>query len=278
MSHAACYNICMITAVDVGGTKTLVAQFGDDGLPVNEVRFLTPPNAADFIKMLLAHLDEVNPNQAITIGVPGIVDEAGILLRCGNLSWKNLALKQLLQERYNIPAYVENDAKLAALAEINQLAKTPRLGLYLTVSTGIGGGLVIDGRLHPAFRNNEPGHMQLQFEGTWQQWQHFASGSALVRHFGKEVHEFERQKEWKDVAERLSRGLLTLIPTLQPEVIIFGGSVGNYFEHYNDFLLERLQRLTPYTVIPRLRKAHHPNEAVLYGCYRHASTNLQQTA
>ncbi|HSW81806.1 MAG TPA: ROK family protein [Candidatus Saccharimonas sp.] len=268
----------MITAVDVGGTKTLVAQFGDDGLPANEVRFLTPPTAAGFIQLLLAHLDELAPTKAIAIGVPGIVDENGVLLRCGNLNWKNVALKQLLQERYNVPTYVENDAKLAALAEVNQLKTVPRLGLYLTVSTGIGGGLIVDGKLHPAFRNNEPGHMQLQFEGTWQQWQHFASGSAFVQHFGKQVHEFERQKEWKDVAERLSRGLLTLIPTLQPEVIIFGGSVGNYFEHYNDFVLEKLQRLAPYTVIPRLIKAHHPNEAVLYGCYRHANTYSRRVA
>jgi len=266
----------MITAVDVGGTKTLVAQFGDDGLPVNEVRFLTPHNPAEFIKLLNSHLDEANPKTAIAVGVPGIVDEAGVLLRCGNLDWKNLALKQLLEDRYKIPAYIENDAKMAALAEINQLPIVPRLGLYLTVSTGIGGGLIVNGQLHPAFRNNEPGHMQLQYEGVWQQWQHFASGSALMHHFGKEVHEFERQTEWKDVAERLSRGLFAIIPTLQPDIIVFGGSVGNYFEHYSDFLLERLQRLAPYIVIPELFKAHHPNEAVLYGCYRHASTAIAQ--
>lgn len=263
----------MITAVDVGATKTLVAQFSEDGLPLSEVRFLTPANSIEFVKLLTAHLDELPDITCIVMGVPGIVDDKGVLLRCGNLTWKNVALKQLLEIRFKVPAYIENDAKLAGLAEVNQLQTIPRLGFYLTVSTGIGGGVIIDGKLLPAFRNSEPGHMRLQFEGQWQQWQHFASGSALVHHFGKEVHEFTRETEWQDVAERVSRGLFTLIPTLQPDVIIFGGSVGNYFEHFSDFLGQRLLALQPFISIPSLVKARHPTEAVLYGCYYYATTH-----
>jgi predicted NBD/HSP70 family sugar kinase len=264
----------MITAVDVGATKVLVAQFGAHGRPVGTTRFLTPPKPHDFLKQLYEHLDALDDIDCIVIGVPGIVDDSGVLLRCSNLPWKHMAVKQLLTQRYNVPVYVENDAKLAALSEITHLSPRPHLGLYLTVSTGIGGGIILDGKLLPAFRNGEPGHIRLHFNGEWQQWQQFASGRALTAHFGKEAHDFTRETEWRDVADRLSRGLMTIIPTLQPEVIVFGGGVGNFFEHFDDLLEDKLKALTPYIDLPKLRKAHHANEAVLYGCYRYATTHI----
>lgn len=264
----------MITAVDVGATKVLVAQFSAAGRPVGTERFPTPPKAHDFLTLLYERLDALDDIDCIVMGVPGIVDADGVLLRCGNLSWKNVALKQLLEQRYNVPVHIENDAKMAALAEITSLDPVPHLGMYITVSTGIGGGIIMDGTIPPALRNSEPGHMWLHYGGEWQKWQHFASGTALVAHFGKEAHDFTRETEWAEVAERLSRGLFALVPTLQPEVIVFGGGVGNYFEHFDDLLEEKLKVLSPYTHIPKLRKARHANEAVLYGCYHYAITQL----
>jgi predicted NBD/HSP70 family sugar kinase len=264
----------MITAVDVGATKVLVAQFGADGTPLHVARFLTPPKPHDFLQELYSHLDALEEISSIVIGVPGIVDDNGVLLRCGNLPWRHVAVKKLLEDRYGVATHVENDAKLAALSEINRLSPVPRIGFYLTVSTGLGGGVIIDGLIPPALRNSEPGHMLLQFDGEWQSWQQFASGRSLVKHFGKEAHDFTREAEWRDVADRLSRGLFALIPTLQPEVIVFGGGVGNFFEHFDDLLEEKLKALGPYITVPRLRKAHQPNEAVLHGCYHYAITQL----
>lgn len=270
----SCKITTMITAVDVGATKVLVAQFSATGRPVGTARFPTPPKAHDFLTLLFEHLDELDDIDSIVVGVPGIVNADGALLRCGNLNWKNVAIKQLLQERYNVPVHIENDAKMAALAEVTSLPAVPHLGVYITVSTGIGAGIIIDGAIPPSLRNSEPGHMLLNYAGEWQKWQHFASGTALVRHFGKEAHDFTRETEWEEVAERLSRGLFTLIPTLQPEIIIFGGGVGNYFEYFDDLLEEKLKVLEPYTNVPKLRKARHANEAVLYGCYHYAITQL----
>jgi len=264
----------MITAVDVGATKVLVAQFGDDGRLRDMARFATPTDQQQFVQELHEHLAVFSGIGSIVIGLPGIIDDNGVLLRCGNLPWRNLAIKTLLTAKYGVPVYVENDAKLAALAEVNELPQIPKIGLYLTVSTGIGAGVIIDGKLLPAFRNSEPGHMKLYFHNEWQAWQQFSSGKALVKHFGKEAHNFTRETEWQEVADRLSRGLLSLIPTLQPEVIIFGGSVGGFFEHFDDLLEQKLAILQPYTTLPRMMKAHHPNEAVLYGCYRYATTTL----
>jgi predicted NBD/HSP70 family sugar kinase len=264
----------MITAVDVGATKVLVAQFGASGRPMGTTRFPTPQKAHDFLEQLFEHLDNLDDISTVVMGVPGIVNTDGVLVRCGNLPWKNVAIKQLLQQRYNVPVHIENDAKLAALAEITSLPTVPHLGVYITVSTGIGGGIIINGAIPPSLRNSEPGHMRLNYAGEWLKWQEFASGTALVKHFGKEAHDFTRETEWAEVAERLSRGLCALIPTLQPDVIVFGGGVGNYFEHFDDLLEEKLAVLEPYTKIPKLRKARHANEAVLYGCHHYAITQL----
>jgi predicted NBD/HSP70 family sugar kinase len=268
----------MITAVDVGATKVLVAQFGPDGTPHGEVRFPTPKDAQEFLVQLHEQLQGFSAISSIVVGVPGVVDENGVVLRCSNLPWQHLALRQLLEAHYGVQVYIENDAKLAGLAEVHNLAPMPRLGLYLTVSTGIGDGIILDGKIHPAFRNSEPGHIHLQFNGEWQQWQQFASGSALNKYFGKQAHEFTRETEWYEVADRLSRGLFTMIPTLQPDVIIFGGGVGRFFEHFDDYLIEKLKPLEPFISIPKMIKAHHPNEAVLYGCYYYATHQLTATA
>lgn len=267
----------MITAVDVGATKVLVAQFGPDGTPRNESRFPTPKDAQEFLQQLHEHLGAFSHLGTIAVGVPGVVDDNGVVIRCSNLPWQRFALKQLLEAHYSVPTYIENDAKLAGLAEVHSLSPIPQLGLYLTVSTGIGDGIILDGHIHPAFRTSEPGHIRLQFNGEWQQWQQFASGSALMAHFGKQAHEFSREAEWQEVAERISRGLLTLIPTLQPDVIIFGGGVGMFFEHFDDFLRDKLRGLEPFITIPKMVKARHPDEAVLYGCYYYA-THQSSTA
>jgi predicted NBD/HSP70 family sugar kinase len=264
----------MITAVDVGATKTLVAQF-DKGLrPIGQSRFETPHSTDEFLRQLTDHLAAYDTIESLTIGVPGIINEEGVVLRCSNLPWKFFALGHHLSNHYNVPVYIQNDAKLAALAEVNHLPTLPHLGLYLTVSTGIGSGIIIDGKLLPAFYNGEAGHMRIYFEGKWQQWQKFASGSALVKHFGKRAEDFTREFEWREVADRLGRGLNCLIPTLMPEVIIFGGGVGNYFEHFDEELYNKISVLEPYIDLPKLIKAHRPNEAVLFGCYYYATHRL----
>lgn len=264
----------MITAVDVGATKILVAQFDSDGKPHDMVRFPTPPKVDDFLALLHEQFMSFKTLDRIVVGIPGIVSSDGVILRCSNLPWQHIAMKDLLEERYKVPVGIENDAKLAGLAEVHKISPLPQLGVYITVSTGIGNSIIIDGRLDPALRLSEAGHMRLQFNGEWQAWEKFASGSALVKHFGKQAHEFSHETEWREVADRLSRGLFALIPTLQPDIIIFGGGVGAYFEHFDDLLLKNLEPLTPYITLPKLVKAQHPHEAVLYGCYHYATHQI----
>jgi predicted NBD/HSP70 family sugar kinase len=266
----------MITAVDVGATKTLVAQFDDAMQLSHESRFPTPEEADAFMAELLRSIDKLPNTSVISVAIPGIVLD-GKIVSCPNLPlWKDLPIQKQLQEKYKCPIFIENDANLAGLAEINALSPLPQVGLYITVSTGIGTGLIVEGRLTPTNARVEAGHMVFWSDGQWQEWEDFASGRALAKHFGKKASDLNRAEEWQVVAEKVSVGLCAIIPALRPEVVVFGGGVGAHLQKFVQ-PLERLleQRLvnSKFHFIPKIAPAQHPNEAVLYGCYYYAVHN-----
>lgn len=269
----------MITAVDIGATKTLIAQFDADMNLGSKIRFPTAQDPVTFLTDLQNQLNQFKNISILSVGIPGIAVN-GIAVECPNLpAWHNVRLKEELQKIYNCPVHIENDANLAALAEINILEPIPKLGLYLTVSTGIGSGLIANGVLIPSMSHTELGHMVLLNDGVWQEWQQFASGSALKAHFNKLASELDKPEDWQWVAEKIGAGLCALIPAILPDVIVFGGGVGNHFEQFakplEALLAKRLSNPKP-PVETRLVMASHPNEAVLYGCYYYA-THQQTT-
>jgi len=264
----------MIIAVDIGGTKTLVASFHGERSVANEERFPTPPLEQDFLKQLRSVLDRFDAEhaQAICIGVPGIIEDDGTILRCSNLPWKNFELQLLLSEHYDCPIYINNDAKLAGLAETHSLEAIPRLALYVTVSTGIGTGIVTHGKLDNAFAHSEGGYMILQTPDGFLPWEKFASGRAIRDHFGKLAADIDDPADWREIVERLALGFEALIPLLQPEVIVIGGSIGTHFAQYGHLLTEVLRhRIPSYIDMPHIVQAQHPEEAVVYGCYYYAT-------
>lgn len=262
----------MITAVDIGATKTLIAQFGDDGQPKNPVKFPTAPNKDEFITELFRQLEAFAPITTLSVGVPGVIEGDGVINSTTNLVWVNWPLKKLLQEKFDCPVYIQNDAHMAAIGEINSIDPLPHRGLYLTVSTGIGGGLVVDGKLPTPVSPTEFGTMVFEFEGKMDIWEHFASGKALFKHFGKKAQDLTEPEEWQWLAERLSVGLLLLIPQFEPDVVVFGGGVGRYLEKFRSPLEAILAKRPVYSTNQvKLLAAKHPEEAVIYGCYYYAT-------
>lgn len=96
----------------------------------------------------------------------------------------------------------------------------------------------------------------------------FASGRAIVRDYKKFARDIKSKRAWRQIAGRMSRGFLAVVPIVQPDVIIIGGSVSTYFERYGEFLSEILtDHLPPHIHCQRLFRPKHPEEAVVYGCY-----------
>ncbi len=260
----------MIIAIDTGGTKTLIERFDEAGNKTFIDKFPTPLATDEYIAQTVAAIPRTAPIDAIVVAMPGIIED-GVVVHMGNLPWRDFDVKRALEAHFpDTPLYVENDANLGGLGEVRMRADAPSRCLYLTVSTGIGGGFIVDHHIDPFLAATEVGHMKLAYAGTLQRWEHFASGKAIKTEWGKLASEIDSEAEWQSVAERVSKGLLVLLPTLRPEVVIIGGGVGTHFAKFSQYLQEILaQNLEPIYVCPVVG-AEHPEEAVIYGCYYYA--------
>ena len=264
----------MIVAVDTGGTKTLIAGYTEAGKITTEYKFPTPQKTSDYIEQLKYHLDILFGGRdvdAIVIGIPGTVKD-GVAVWCNNLKWKNFNVAGALKGVLNgAPLYVDNDANLAGLAETRQLKPMPASSLYVTISTGIGSGIITDGKIDPALRYSEAGRALIEYDGMVREWESFASGKAIYKTYGKYAHDIHNKRTWHQIADRISRGFLAVIPILQPDCIIIGGSIGTYFDQYSHDLKAMLrEKLPDHINLPKFIQASHPEQAVIYGCYYYA--------
>ncbi|HET9850230.1 MAG TPA: ROK family protein [Candidatus Saccharimonadales bacterium] len=263
----------MDLAIDIGGTKTLIAVFDGSGRKIAEYKFPTSKNYEQFTKELDAALSANFANyqiKAVCCAAPGELDRSrGIGVVFGNLPWKNVPLKQDLQKLFpGAAVFIENDAKLAGLSEAVLLQKKYKKVLYLTISTGIGDGIIIDDKIDPDFTDSEPGQMVLEYNGQLQKWEDFASGRALVKRYGKKASEIDDPVIWEAYAKGIARGLNELLAILQPDVVVIGGGVGTHFDKFSSYLLAELAKMENDMVkTPPIIKAQRPEEAVIYGCY-----------
>lgn len=169
---------------------------------------------------------------------------------------------------------IENDANLAALSEAMLVKKDYHKVLYVTVSTGIGAGVIVDQKISRDLRGIEAGNMFLSFEGSLQRWETFASGKAIFTKYGQYAREINDRQTWREIVANLGLGLLPLEAIVQPDVIIIGGGIGEHFTKYGHFLNEYLQNYSsPDVPARRVVQAQHPEYAVIFGCFDLCRTN-----
>lgn len=263
----------MYLAIDIGGTKTLVAMFDAQGVLLEKYKFATDKTYSGFLDQLKAVLLEKFTGRHLAgcvCAVPGQIDhERGLALHEGNLAWTDAApIKQDIEKiLVRTPVFVENDAKVAGLGEAVAHDQYHTV-LYLTVSTGIGAGVISGGKIAPVLASSEPGQMLLEFDGKIDKWENFASGRALVKAYGKPASEIDDPTIWREFSRRLARGIIELVAIIQPDAIIIGGGVGSHFEKFKLPLQAELAKLENDMVkVPPIIKAKRPEEAVIYGCY-----------
>ena len=260
----------MILGIDIGGTKTLVAIFSDKGIVMSEKRLITPKKYNDFIKELTPFItsDKYTFNKAV-IAAPGkVIRPVGDVEAFGNLVWKNVHLAKDIQKIIHCPVEVENDANLAGLSEAHLLTKMPHRVLYVTISTGIGTGIITDGAIDPDFVDSEGGQMLFEHDNKLISWEDFASGKAIVEKYGKKASEINDPKIWEEISKWFAIGLVNLTSVLDPDIIIIGGGVGTHFKKYESMLKKHIKQLTPPVVdIVPIVEAKDPENAVINGCY-----------
>jgi glucokinase len=181
--------------VDVGGTKVAAGVVAEDGTVVEVVRRATLVQqvgaAEDAIAEVILELAGRHAVEAVGVGAAGFVDETRSIVRFApNLGWREQPLRALLEKATGLPVVVENDANAAAWAEYRFGAAKGRDDVVMvTVGTGIGGAIIVGGKL---FRGRyglagEIGHVVMVPEGRACGcgrrgcWEQYASGNALLR-------------------------------------------------------------------------------------------------
>ncbi|GAB0118484.1 ROK family protein [Acidisoma sp. 7E03] len=245
--------------IDLGGTDLRAAALDDADRIVHHAQVATAAEAGPeaVLTQIGALVEEVSAGRApigIGIGSPGPLDVArGLVLHAPTLrGWRDVPLARLVAERTGLPTRLENDANAAALAEWRLGAgRGLRHMVYVTVSTGIGGGIIADGRLLHGDRSlaGEIGHMVVTEAlapcacGGFGCWEALASGTALGRRARAAGLMAEEPVTARLVAERaaagdalasrlmteearyLGLGFANLLHLYAPELIVVGGGV-----------------------------------------------------
>ena len=231
--------------IDVGGTKCLGVALDSRGEVVDEHRVATPSVADRLLDVLTELAERFAPIASLGVGVPGLVDRAGVLHAAPNLgAAAGLAVGPMLGERLGMAVRVDNDATCAAVAEWRAGAGRGHDDVVMvTLGTGIGGGVIAGGELQRGTNGfaGEIGHMVVDPAGPPCPcgrrgcWERYASGSGLGwlagARRGEEVVDEARMgsAEALAVIERyawwIALGLANLTNMLDPAVIVIGGGL-----------------------------------------------------
>jgi glucokinase len=263
--------VSLACGIDVGGTKIAGGVVDESGTILEELRVESPatdvPAIEAAIEKLVAELRTRHRIEAVGVGAAGYIDKArAVVLFAPNLAWRDLDLKADLESTLGLPVVIENDANAAAWGEFQFGAGHDVDDLLLvTVGTGVGGGVVLDGSLYRgAFGvGAEIGHMRvvpggiLCGCGNRGCFEMYASGSALVREArhaaragsllaadllaraggdpdaitGPLITEAAREgdtfarEQLTSLGRWLGEGIASLAAVLDPAVVVVGGGV-----------------------------------------------------
>lgn len=259
--------------VDIGASKTLVARFDRTGGIVDMTRTRTEQHFSLFKRQLLETIEVLGGDEvmgAVGVAAPGLIDYGSrTIRRAGNLPWTHVPLERILGEELGAPVLVDNDANVGALQEARRGAGFGhRTVLYITISTGIGTGVVIDGEIDPALANSEGGQMHFRHKGQLTRWERFASGSAFVERYGRLGSEVDDPDVWDEWSADVSLGVGALLAMINPDIVVIGGSMGTHLDKYRDRLCIHLETArSPLIEIPPIVAAADPEHAVISGCF-----------
>ena len=294
----------MKIGIDVGGShiglgiidsngELLLKTEKDYEIRENDMSNIVLETIKELLNQILKE-QQIEQIESIGIAFPGTVSN-GIVVKAENLGIENLKIVEELKKEFNIPIYLENDAKCAAIAEKTYGSlKEYDDSLFLIIGTGVGGAAFLNGKLLKPKRYSgfEVGHMVIQKHGEKCNcgrngcFEAYASMKRLKEKIknnfnltsidGKLIKQFmlenkenkELNKTLNTYIEDLSIGIANLINILEPEAICIGGS----FAHYKEILLERLENKLSEKVelynkdsVPKIVFAELKNDAGIIG-------------
>jgi len=290
-----------VVGIDLGGTNVNVGVVDAEGKVVTKhaLALNSPKTQQDVLDGIYRATEETlaragmkaDEMQAVGIATPGTLDIAnGIVVQANNIpEWENVALRDLLSKRFGVPAVLENDANAAAWGEYWVGAgKDVSSMVMLTLGTGIGGGVIIEGELLHGFKDAaaEIGHMTIDYRGRQCVCgnvgclEAYASADSTVRRFieavksgkpsnlertvnehpaeitAKLIHEEAlrgdvlSRKIMEESGFYLGVGIVSILHVINPEMVVLtGGMIGA-----GDMLMEPLRKTVAERAVPRTRE------------------------
>ena len=276
--------------IDVGGTNLVAGLVNEAGRILDKVNHpVDKAMSAEELCLDLARMSkklcemgsvDFSQIEAVGVGLPGLVDNgAGAVVQTVNMAFDNTPLREIFQREWDVPVFLGNDANCAAAGEYwAGAAKGCDPAVVVTLGTGIGGGMVANGKVFTGFANSgmEVGHMIVHPNGVLCScgnrgcWEQYGSATALIRLTQLEMERDRDSAMWElcegdrfkaqgrtpfaaarqgdPAAKRvlaaylqgLSVGIINLVNILQPEIICLGGGVSGAED---DLLLEPLREL-----------------------------------
>lgn len=278
-----------VLALDIGGTKLAAGIVDDTGTLVDVIR--TPTHVEEGPDRVVERLLGLGrtllgrsavPVRGVGVGCGGPLDlERGLVLNPPNLpGWYDYPLAGRLEEALGLPVALDNDANAAALAEFRFGAgRGTRQMVYLTISTGIGSGLILNGELYRGKRGNagELGHLQVKYDGDPCNCggrgclETYASGTNIARRARERAEghpesllarlapepqsisaetvlaalragDAVARQFWDETLDILAAGVASIVNAFDPERIVIGGGITNFGEFLFPPLRERVTR------------------------------------
>lgn len=270
----------MYIVFDIGGTKMRISV-SRNGENFDEPKiFETPKDFNEGIELFASAAREFAGGEKIKAaagGIAGPLDRMKTkLINSPNIKdWIGKPLKEEMQKLIDAPVFIENDAVLVALGEaVAGAGRGEEIVAYITVSTGVGGARIVDGKIDKNIYGFEPGHQIINPFGELCSICGFAghleshiSGTALEKHYHQKPHEITDPKIWEEEAKLLAYGLNNTIVHWSPNIVVLGGSMitkepGISIDRVR-YYLER--DLSIFPELPKLVKASLGDVGGLYG-------------
>ena len=255
----------MIIGVDLGGTKVSVGAVADGGVKKIVRREVPSQEAADVVlEEIAGAISELFDSSVVGIGcgVPSVVDvERGIVFDVENIpSWKEMHLKAALEERFGVPASINNDANAFAVGEhVFGAGREFEDMVGMTLGTGMGTGVIVNGRLYNG-SNCGVGEIGMMAHKGLTLEEH-CSGPFFERECGaagEEIYQSARAGDPETLAvfdrfgAELSEAVMIALYAYDPQAVIFGGSISSAFDLFEAGLRRGLASFAYQRVIERL--------------------------
>ncbi len=254
----------MLVAIDLGGTQVRSALVKDGKIEKLVARPChSDGTESEVIEQICSMIDDVMVEgvRGIGIGVPSVVDvEEGIVYNVIAIpSWKNVPLKKILQEKYGIPVYVNNDCNCHSLG-VYHYGEASRYKdvVCMTLGTGVGCSLIVGGKLYsgPNAGAGEIGNVPyLDKDYEYYCSSRFFTGYGTT---GKQAYidardgKEEALKLWNEFGKHVGKLVTMAMYAYDPEIIVFGGSIATAFDLFKKSMYDELKNFPYPEIVSRI--------------------------